>query len=155
MKLHVIRHAKAASSIGESDFDRPLAQKGTLQAQELARYLQGKIENTTVWCSDAKRTRESFDLIKMNSSFKDILYKVDFYLCEKEVMLEQIWNNAPEGDLIIIGHNFGISDLVNYFTDELILMRTGEYICIDFGELSLKESSKDTGRISDQFRFEA
>ncbi|MBL1278754.1 MAG: histidine phosphatase family protein [Fluviicola sp.] len=154
MKLYLIRHAKAVSSSGELDVDRILASKGLEQSEALSVYLCGKLENTTVWCSEANRTRETFKIIAENSHFTDVLYRLDFYLCDKETMLEQLWKNSNEKDVLIVGHNFGISDLLNYFTDESISMRTGEYFCIDFGELSLKESSKSTGRIVDGFRME-
>ena len=69
-------------------------------------------------------------------------------------MLEQLWNNTQESEILIVGHNFGISDLLNYYTGETILLGTCEYVCIDFGALKISESSKETGTISNQFRPE-
>ena len=155
MKLHLIRHAKAEKPSGQSDISRNLAEKGIKQSIGLSEYLKDKLSNTIVWCSDANRTRETLKYISKNNDFNSIHYKIDLYLCSKETMLEQIWNTSADKDIVIIGHNFGISDLANYFTKELLLMQTGSYICIDFGNLMLKESSINTGRIVDQFRFES
>ncbi len=153
MKLHLIRHGKAAHSIGELDFNRPLSEKGRSQAEALGKYLKKKVDNCAVWCSDANRTRETLELISKVVNFGETNYKADFYLAEKELMLGQLWKDSSQVDRVIVGHNFGISDLLGYFTGELILMQTGEYICIDFGDLTLVESSKNTGTICDQFRF--
>ena len=153
MKLHLIRHAKATSQVGTNDISRKLSTKGILQAKGLSEYLNGKIDGCLIWCSDAARTRQTLNIIEKEFSIEKIKYKIDFYLCPKEIMLQQIWNSSLNKDLVIIGHNYGISDLLNYFTGEMISMQTGEYICIDFGELTLAESSKNTGVICDQFRF--
>lgn len=153
MKLHLIRHGKASHSIGELDFDRPLSEKGRSQAKALGEFLEDKLVNSEVWCSDAVRTNETLSIIKDHVSFVKINHRTGFYLAQKEILLTQIWNNASTNDIVIVGHNFGISDLLNYFTDELIMMQAGEYICIDFGELTLAESSKNTGTICEQFRF--
>ena len=153
MKLHIIRHAKAAAPRGEFDIDRPLSEKGIKQAIALSNYLQNKLINCSVICSEAKRTRETLKYISEKVDFKSVAHRIDFYLCEKEVIMNELWKNESQQELVIVGHNFGISDLVNYFTDELLQMQTGEYICIDFGELSLQECSKSTGTIVDRFRM--
>ncbi|HIP32416.1 MAG TPA: hypothetical protein EYG86_06630 [Crocinitomicaceae bacterium] len=153
MKLHLIRHGKASNYIGELDFDRPLSEKGINQAKALGNFLEYKLVNNEVWCSDAVRTSETLSIIQDHVSFVKTNHRADFYLAQKEILLNQLWDNSSTNDVVIVGHNFGLSDLLNYFTDELILMQTGEYICIDFGELTLRESSKNTGVICDQFRF--
>tara|TARA_R110002072_G_scaffold16048_1_gene63471 strand:+ start:51667 stop:52137 length:471 start_codon:yes stop_codon:yes gene_type:complete len=152
MKLHLIRHAQASDSKKSLDIDRNLTLKGKRQVEELSNYLSGKIDRTDVWCSDANRTKETFEIISKNSQFSNVLYRLDLYLCSKEEILDQLWEQSVGTEIVIIGHNFGISDLLNYFTDQTISIRTGEYFCVDFGDLSLKESSKNTGIIVDRFR---
>ena len=113
MKLHLLRHAKASHNGNELDFDRQLAEKGLLQVPLLSKFLNGRLISPIVWCSDAKRTRMTLEGIQDAIQPDSINYKPEFYLCNKETMLEQLWNNAPQSDLLIVGHNFGLSDLHN------------------------------------------
>ncbi len=151
MKLHLIRHAKAKSPSEVTDFERNLSSKGKEQAEKLTHYLMGKKLPQEVWCSSAKRTVETLSFIELNHSFSVVRKMNELYLCSKDLYLKELWSTKIENDLLIIGHNFGISDLVNYFTGELVMMDTAEYICIDFGNLLINESSKDTGVIIDRF----
>jgi len=151
MKLHLIRHAKANYPKEMLDFDRSLSEKGRWQAEKLADYLSSKLLPSDVWCSAAQRAKETFSFIEKGHSFFNKRIVNELYLCPKDFFLKELWSLGQKEDLLIVGHNFGISDLVNYFTGELLLMDTGEYICIDFGELNLNESSKDTGTIIDRF----
>jgi len=116
--------------------------------------MKGRLNSPEVWCSEATRTRMTLEGIKDVILPSSISYKADFYLCNKDTILEQLWNNSPESELLIVGHNFGISDLLNYLTGAEILLRTSEYVCIDFDQLKLSESSQETGEIITQFRPE-
>ena len=154
MKLHILRHAKAAHSIGELDIDRELAEKGIEQVSLLKEFLKNDLKGPAVWCSDSTRTRMTFEGIKDVINPSSITFKPEFYLCSKETILEQLWNYSLDTEILIIGHNFGISDLLNYFTEESVLLETCEYVCIDFGKLKLNESSRETGVLTTQFRPE-
>lgn len=154
MKLHLLRHAKASQNYDGLDIDRKLNKKGLAQADALGPFIKKHLNSPVVWCSDAIRTRMTLDGIKDSIQPSSISYKADFYLCNKDTILEQLWNNSTESELLIVGHNFGISDLLNYLTGSDILLRTCEYVCIDFNKLKLSESSRETGVIITQFRPE-
>lgn len=154
MKLHLLRHAKASQNSNGLDIDRPLNKKGLAQVNALSDFMKGRLNSPVVWCSEATRTRMTLEGIKDVILPSSISYKADFYLCNKDTILEQLWNNSPESELLIVGHNFGISDLLNYLTGEEILLGTSEYVCIDFDQLKLSESSQETGEIITQFRPE-
>ena len=152
MKLHLIRHGKAENGSAETnDFNRKLTSKGIKQTTELGIYLT-KLNNTEVWCSDAIRTRETLDSLQKSCHFTDVKHFIDLYLCSKDDLLAHLWKRNSFDDLIIVGHNFGISDLLSYFTEERLEMRTSEYYCLDFGELASNETSQGTGTIVDQYR---
>ncbi len=151
MKLHLIRHAKAQSPLQQLDFDRPLSEKGKVQANSLAAFLLDKQLPDEVWVSSASRTLETLSYLESSHSFFEKKMMDELYLCSKDVYLKKLWSKKQNGDLLIVGHNFGISDIVNYFTGELIMMKTAEYICIDFGDFNLNESSKETGIIIERF----
>lgn len=154
MKLHLIRHAKAnKSSDSGSDRDRSLSERGKLQAHALQKWIEQKTIEARVLCSEAKRTIETFEIINEKGSFHDINFLSEFYLCSYKTYLNQICKYKEEKDLIIVGHNFGISDLVNYFCETEIEMQTGEYICIDFKDLSWEETFRGTGIISNRYRL--
>ena len=151
MKLHLIRHGKAVTSSGKEDHSRTLSEKGVEQIKRLSEYLGEKLNNVEAWSSSAARTIETLEILSEEIVLANTKIIDAFYLCNKEAYLDKIWRDSNDLDLVIVGHNFGISDLVNYFSDELILMNTAEYICIDFNNLTLKESSKGTGIIVDRY----
>ena len=75
------------------------------------------------------------------------------YLGPLSNYLKIIWGIESNEDILIVGHNLGISDLVSYFTEEFIEMQTAEYICIDFELDSWIETSKGLGTISVRFHL--
>jgi phosphohistidine phosphatase len=153
MKLHLIRHGKAErESQSGRDFDRSLSDKGLAQTIDLGQYLKKHIGALEVWCSDAARTRETLNSILNSCKLQEPKYFIDLYLCSKSDFLQHLWRRKSNEDLIIVGHNFGISDLLNYFVEDSIEMRTSEYYCIDFGDLASNETSQGTGVIADQYR---
>lgn len=153
MKLHLVRHGKAErESKSGHDFDRSLNTKGIAQTTALGTYLASKIGELEVWCSDAARTRETFESISKSCNLQPPKYFVDLYLCSKLDLLAHLWKRESNEDLIIIGHNFGISDLLSYLVEDNIEMRTSEYYCLDFGTLASNETSQGTGIIIDQYR---
>ena len=154
MKLHLIRHAKTLQAKrDENDFNRHLAEKGIRQAKALSDYLKPKIINSEVWCSEATRTKETLVILQNKCSFEKVEFSKDLYLCSTKTFLEKLWRDDSAEDLIIVGHNFGISDLASYFIDEDIELRTGEYICIDFGKYTRNETSSGLGKLIDRWRF--
>ncbi len=155
MKLYLLRHAKTqpTSKTGR-DFDRCLALKGHLQGEELKTFFLQITPNCDVWCSSAMRTRETLDFLLPNSSFKEITYSEDIYLCSAQTYLKKIWSKSDTNDLMIVGHNFGISDLAGYLSDEQITMKTGQLIVLKFEADSWMETSRGTGAIIANYRPE-
>ena len=153
MKLHLIRHAKASGySISGNDFDRELSAKGIRQATALGDFLKNEIGSCTISCSNAARTRQTLDIICEKNAFSDIKFYNELYLCSKQTYLEHLWQYPGNNDLVIVGHNFGISEVATYLTNEIIEMRTSEYVCILFEDMTWSETSKGMGRIINQFR---
>lgn len=156
MKLHLIRHAKTLQAEQhEKDVDRHLAEKGKLQARALGEYLNKNNISAEVWCSEANRTKETLKILESNCDFPKTIYSIDLYLCSKKTFLEKLWKDNSVEDLIIVGHNFGISDLATYFLNEEIELRTGEYICIDFEGYKRNETSNGMGKLNDRWRLKA
>ena len=73
------------------------------------------------------------------------------WLAKLAFYLEKIWESPSANDLVIIGHNFGISRLVEYLTNEPLIMETAQLVSINFNELNRSEISAGTGVISYQY----
>ncbi len=154
MVLHLIRHAKT-NQVSQSgkDFDRPLLERGWKQCEELTDYLKKKDFGTSkIICSSAKRTRETLEGTKACFTSSEIEFSEELYLCSISTFLKKIWSENHQKDLVIIGHNFGISDLANYFLDRQDEMRTAEYVCIEFPFDTWEEAFQATGSLKDHYR---
>lgn len=153
MKLHLLRHGKTQqqSSTGR-DFDRELNQKGIVQCEMLSNYFKKIDLNCEVWCSGARRTRQTYANISKEQQFEKVVMRDDFYLSSRDTMLKALWGRPGDNDMLIVGHNYGISDLATYLTDVRIELRTGGYICIEFDGFKWEELSRGLGTIADQYR---
>jgi phosphohistidine phosphatase len=121
------------------------------QRDELALFFESKSAIENVWCSSAARTRETLTTLPVKT---DPIFFDDFYLCSYQTMLKELWGRDLKGEVLLVGHNFGISDLLNYFCDSDLELRTGEYVCISFDCDKWKETFRGTGTIVQQYRPE-
>ncbi len=150
MKLYLLRHAKTnQQSPTGKDFDRRLLPKGHAQCKLMKEYLT-QIQGLHVLCSSAKRTRET--LLGINLSDAEVEFSDELYLCSHEKILQLIWDCEVNKDLMVIGHNFGISDLAEYLLDDSIEMSTCELLVFEFEIDSWQEVSKGLGELTDRYR---
>ena len=118
-KLIIIRHCKSSwSDLSLNDFDRPLNNRGVQDGNLMSKELSKKIDNVDLLISSSsKRTRLTADffikLIKINKiSFID-----DLYHSSSENIINKLKkiSNTHES-IMLIGHNPGLTDLVNKLT---------------------------------------
>ena len=118
-KLIIIRHCKSSwSDLSLNDFDRPLNNRGVQDGNLMSKELSKKIDNVDLLISSSsKRTRLTADffikLIKINKiSFID-----DLYHSSSENIISKLKkiSNTHES-IMVIGHNPGLTDLVNKLT---------------------------------------
>lgn len=153
LQLHLLRHAKTEQfSPTGKDFDRYLMKKGLRQRDDLAGFFSGGKGIQHVLCSSSKRTRETLE--PLLGSLPEPVYSDDLYLCSHQTMLKMLWESNLSGDVLIVGHNYGISDLVNYFCDSDMELRTGQYVRISFDTNDWKEAFRGTGTIAEVYRPE-
>lgn len=154
MNLFLIRHAKTEKiAISGKDFDRELAEKGRLQAEKLNDFLaKFDFNSVDIWCSDAVRTKQTLSYFDTQFPSTNIEFKNELYLASASEVKELIWNTESDKDLLVIGHNEGISDIASYFLGEDIHLKTATFIQISFEAKSRQEWSADLGKIQTIFR---
>ena len=152
MIIHLLRHAKTEvfSNTGK-DFDRKLAPKGHQQCKKLQAIISDALgEETKIFSSSARRTRETAQFIFEDQ--KEILFFDELYLVSKDDLIAFISNQEEAKEILIIGHNFGISELASYFTGKQIILKTGGFVSIDFPDFSANELSASIGIIKANLR---
>lgn len=154
LKLHLVRHGKTERHAADStDYNRKLIDRGIRQSIAVGSQLSFS-RNVKVFCSSAMRTTETLEGIKTIKKLPEAKYLKELYLCSSNDYLNIIWKEKGDDELLFVGHNFGISDLASYLTDENIELRTGEYIVIGFDLDSWEEISKATGSIIYRYRLD-
>ena len=154
MKLHLLRHAKTnqISPTGK-DFDRELLPRGLEQLQEFKEfYAKHPFQVGRVLCSGAVRTRQTFSEIKSLFANVPLTFLNELYLASSGELLQIINQSQSTTDLLIIGHNEGISDLASELSGAFHLLKTCGYVCLEFPFESSALVSKETGVIVGGFR---
>ena len=134
MILHFLRHAKTnqVSPTGR-DFDRELLPRGYEQLSELrSKLAQSPITVTRVFCSSAKRTRQTWTEIADLFPNATISFHDELSLASASELLTFLSSkNSPQTSLLI-GHNEGLSDLATYLTGSDIHLKTCGYLQLSF-----------------------
>ena len=154
MKIHLLRHAKTAidSETGK-DFDRALLPKGIIQANVDGYFLlHAGTEIFETWCSDSVRTQQTYQVLSKFIDCGKVNFINELYLADRETLLAKIWKTKHNKEILLIGHNDGISSLASYLTDKNVHLKTGGYVCISFEADSWREVSCGTGTIVNEFR---
>lgn len=119
--LILLRHAKSVSLLDEmSDFKRTLNEKGRHDAPKVAKaFKKLDIEPDVVLCSKAYRTKETLELFKPSLP-KDVkvVYLDELYHASASTIFELISDYRNYNNIMVVGHNFGISDFANHMSEE-------------------------------------
>lgn len=155
MKLHLLRHAKTdpESESGE-DFDRKLLPKGIEEARIMGDFLVPLEKSIEVHCSSSARTRETYELISTKIPKANVHFWDDLYHVSHLELLEFINGLKTHKDILLIGHNNGISDLAGYLSDQPVVLKTCGYICLEMDIDSWEELSRGQARITASYRPE-
>ena len=151
MLLFLIRHAAAQNnSKTGKDFDRSLTKKGVMQAQKLGDYISSlNVIMQHVYVSTSQRTRETAKYAL--HSISNIKYENSLYLPDSKELLKFINDLEINGNLLILGHNEGISSLASYLTNQYVGLSTANSVIIEFDCENSHEISGETGRLIDFF----
>ena len=113
--VYLLRHAK--SDWGDpaiKDHDRSLNERGREAAPKIGAHIKSKrYKPDTILCSTARRTVETFDLIK-EASGSNVKFEETLYLAEPRHLIERLrWLDDGLKSAMIIGHNPGMEQLAN------------------------------------------
>ena len=122
--LIIIRHAKSAWPEDVPDFQRPLNKRGYDDAQLMARYLADLTSRVeAVFCSAAERAQLTLKELNktLKLSEKCLHINEDLYLASCKQLTRFVEALPDEiNTVILIGHNPGLTELCNYFTDDCL-----------------------------------
>ena len=118
-KLIIIRHCKSSwSDLTLNDFDRPLNNRGIQDGNLMSKELSKKIDNVDLLISSSsKRTRLTADFFIESIKINKISFIDDLYHSSSENIINKLKkiSNTHES-IMLIGHNPGLTDLVNKLT---------------------------------------
>lgn len=136
--LLLLRHAKAATPEGVADHDRPLAPRGRRDAPRVGTWLAGRgWVPDAIWCSDARRTRETTDLVRegLASGGADPVAAQPFrelYDTSAHQVLHLLAGaGASTQALLLVGHEPTTSEVASALTGRVPDFRTSTLAAIE------------------------
>jgi phosphohistidine phosphatase len=152
--LYILRHAQPQSiaPLG-NDFDRQLNEKGKQQVPLLAAFLEQHPISVPFECvvSTAKRTQQTFagiqTVLEKINYYQGAAFYDQLYHASQSDLLQFLWNYNSENNILLVGHNNGISDMVSYFTGKNVHLEPADFICLAFDVDQWKEISADLATV--------
>lgn len=121
-QLLILRHAKSDWGVGgQSDFERPLAERGLYDAPRMGAWLKSQdLVPDKILSSSAVRTMQTTDLVaaEMGISDADIEFRPDFYETTPGYLI-QVLSQFPRRlhRIMIVGHNPTLEELVTLLNE--------------------------------------
>jgi phosphohistidine phosphatase len=115
--LLVLRHGKSDWPAGVADHDRPLGRRGIRDSGAAGRWLVEQDDTPDlVWCSTARRTRETWDNLAAEladgGTSCDVRFVDEVYAAGVDNLLEVLRGSpAKARRVLLVGHNPGVQDL--------------------------------------------
>ena len=121
-RLTLIRHAQADPELpGQSDWERPLTKRGSLDAAEMAKRLKSqRLKPDVILCSPALRTRQTCaSFAKCLGIPEDkIIYEDDLYLADTKHLVQCVQKASDVRHIMVIAHNPGITEFAQWLAGE-------------------------------------
>jgi len=113
-----MRHGKAEEGYGKSDFERDLMPKGIKKTLKVAQFLKAKnVRPEQMLVSMANRTLQTAEIVRDALSLSPSILREEkgLYLASINSVLNEIYGLDDQvNELMLIGHNPGISSLATY-----------------------------------------
>ncbi len=133
LKLFVLRHGKAQKPVANlQDFDRRLTSKGMAQVNQVGYILSAEgVKIDQFISSGAARTGETAQIATHYLAIPEVMYDDKLYLAERSEIEFFIKKHATQKNVLLVGHNFGLSDFVSYLTGDVLVLSTGMLVEIE------------------------
>jgi phosphohistidine phosphatase len=119
--LTLLRHAKAAQpGAGDSDFDRPLTERGRSEAAMAGRLLAlGALDLALV--SGARRTRQTWEIASRELPAPPaVSIEAELYSCSADALVARLTRLPPQaGNVLVIGHNPCMHEMAMYLASRI------------------------------------
>lgn len=134
--IYIMRHGKAEEGYGKSDFERDLMPKGIKKTQKVAHILKAKnVRPDQMLVSMANRTLQTAEIVRDTLSLSPSILREEksLYLASINSILDEIYGFEDHiNELMLIGHNPGISSLATYLCKtEIDWMPTSAIVAIE------------------------
>lgn len=135
--LLIMRHGKSDwGDIDLDDFDRPLNERGKRNATNMGRFLHSKIGiPDLILASEANRAWSTAKLTAQSMDFppEDIHTDENVYLASLQAILHVVATLGNETEsCLLVGHNPGLTYLVNHLGVQLDNLPTASVACFEF-----------------------
>jgi phosphohistidine phosphatase len=152
--LLIVRHAKSSwESQSQADFDRPLNERGIRNAPEMARRLVLRgLTPEYILTSPAIRAISTARLMSTQFGKSDDLLMVDatIYEASRQDLYRLISRQNPDHSiLMIIGHNPGMSDFLNWLCDTDEILSTAAVAQVEIDSKKWNSWERGSGKLID------
>ena len=140
--LYIVRHAKAElPSADQEDFHRNLLPKGveraTVIAQKLKSHLPADPDKILVVSSTANRAMQTAEIFCQVIGYPQdrIVWEHKIYEAHYLLLMKRLNDISASYDhVVLVGHNPGLSNLVDYLTDQFVNLKTAHTACLTLEE---------------------
>lgn len=134
--LIILRHGKAEQLPGKNDFDRSLVERGRKNASQIGAFiLQKQGAPDLILTSSAQRALETAIEVAetLHYETKSIQTDKELYFAPTMWILKTISSLSDEiARCLLVGHNPGLTDLINYLGVRLDNLPTASAVCFTF-----------------------
>lgn len=151
-RLIILRHAKASwDDHNLNDFNRHLSKRGELNSVLMGKFInskQGKPD--LIITSSATRAYATAKIIaeQVGYTIDEIITNQELYLAWINDLLKTI-AKLPHHiqTCLMVGHNPGLTDLINYFGVRLDYLPTASAVCFEFDTSEWSKISKENSNL--------
>lgn len=147
-QLIILRHGKSSwENFDIDDFDRPLNERGRKNAAEMGNFIKAKSgAPELILTSSAVRAFQTATIVAENMDYSSerIRTEKSLYLAWTNEILKKI-SDIPDtiSFCLLVGHNPGLTELVNHFGIRLDNLPTASAVCFEFDAAAWKDISRE------------
>lgn len=133
--LSLLRHAKSSwDDASLTDFERPLNERGLRTAPRVGQWLKEQaVKPDLIICSTAVRAKATCKLVSKTAEWNvSVEFNDSVYLASVEQLFDIVRAvDDTHNHLLLIGHNPGFEELLEYLTHERRHYPTAGFACIE------------------------